>query len=79
MVIALVVTIVALVASNYARAAFFHLSEINNRVNELQAQADELDKHVHQDNVVVIARRPGLRPLSAAAAERLAPGAAHAS
>ncbi len=53
MVIALAVTIVALVASNYARAAFFHLSEINNRVNELQAQADELDKHVHQDNVVV--------------------------
>ncbi len=53
MVIALVVTIVALVASNYVRAAFFHLSEINNRVNELQAQADELDKHVHQDNVVV--------------------------
>jgi hypothetical protein len=53
MVIALAVTIVALVASNYVRAAFFHLSDINNRVNELQAQADELDKHVHQDNVVV--------------------------
>lgn len=53
MVIALTVTVLALVASNYARSAFFHLTEINSRLNELQAQADELDKRVHETNVVV--------------------------
>ncbi len=53
MVIALAVTVVALVASNYARAAFFDLTKINSRVNELQAEADELDKRVHLTNVVV--------------------------
>ncbi|MBV9102542.1 MAG: DUF3084 domain-containing protein [Candidatus Eremiobacteraeota bacterium] len=53
MVIALAVTIITLAASNYARAAFFHLSEINDRLNELQAQADALDRRVHQTHVIV--------------------------
>ena len=53
MLIALVVTVTTLLASAYARAAFFHLSEINNQVNQLQAQADALEKQVRLNNVVV--------------------------
>lgn len=53
MVIALAVTVIALAASNYARAAFFHLSEINDRLHELEARADELDKRTHTTNVIV--------------------------
>jgi hypothetical protein len=53
MIIALAVTVVALTASNYARAAFFHLSEINDRLRDLEARADELDKRTHQTNVIV--------------------------
>jgi hypothetical protein len=52
MTIALVAEIVTLASSPYARAAFFHLSEINNRVNELQAQADTLER-VREQNIVV--------------------------
>src|SRR5271165_1014976 len=53
MAIALAATLSALAASQYARAAFFHLDEINTRVNELQAQADALDKRAHETNVVI--------------------------
>src|SRR5271154_1944315 len=53
MMIALVVTVTAIVLSDYARAAFFHLSEINNKVNELQAQADALEKQVRLNDIVV--------------------------
>ncbi len=53
MMIALIVTVTTLLASDYARAAFFHLSEINNQVNRLQAQADALEKQVRLNNVVV--------------------------
>lgn len=53
MMIALVVTLTALLASNYARAAFFHLSDINNRINELQSQADQLQRLARQGDVVV--------------------------
>ena len=52
MMIALVATIVTLSTSPYARAAFFHLSEINNRVNLLQAQADDLER-VRNSNIVI--------------------------
>ena len=52
MTIALVATIVTLSTSPYARAAFFHLSEINNRVNLLQAQADDLER-VRNSNIVI--------------------------
>jgi hypothetical protein len=53
MTIALIAEIVTLSTSPYARAAFFHLSEINNRVNELQAQADALEIQVRKQNIVV--------------------------
>ena len=46
--IALVVTLTTLLASGYAKQAFFHLNEINNRVNELQARADDLANRVDQ-------------------------------
>jgi len=39
MLIALSVTLIALVASNQVRTAFFRLGQINARINELQAQA----------------------------------------
>ncbi len=57
MMIALVVTTTTLLASNYARAAFFHLSAINNRVNALQAQADALDR-VRNSNIIVRRGQP---------------------
>lgn len=53
MMIALAVVLTALLASGYARAAFFRLGQINNRVNELEAQAEDLNKRVHETNVVI--------------------------
>ncbi len=53
MMIALVVTLAALLLSDYAKQAFFHLDEINNRVNELQAEADSLNKRARESNVVI--------------------------
>jgi hypothetical protein len=53
MMIALVVTLAAVLLSDYAKQAFFHLDEINNRVNELQAEADSLNKRARESNVVV--------------------------
>jgi len=53
MTIALAVTVVTLATSAYARAAFFHLDEINNRVNQLQAQADTLNKRARETDVVI--------------------------
>jgi hypothetical protein len=53
MMIALVVTLTALFISGYAKQAFFHLDEINNRVNELQAEADSLNKRARESNVVI--------------------------
>jgi hypothetical protein len=51
--IALVATGVVLLTTPLARDAFFHLSEINDKVNELQAQADQLEKQTHESNVVI--------------------------
>jgi len=51
--IALVATIVVLLTTPLARDAFFHLSEINDKVNLLQSQADQLEKQTHESNVVV--------------------------
>jgi tetrahydromethanopterin S-methyltransferase subunit B len=53
MMIALAVTTVVLLSSNYARAAFFHLDEINNKVNQLQAQADSANKQLRESNIVI--------------------------
>jgi len=51
--IALIATSGVLLTTPLARDAFFHLSEINNKVNELQAQADQLEKQTHESNVVI--------------------------
>lgn len=53
MMIALVVTVTTLLASEYARAAFFNLTKINNEVNDLRARADELEAQVRKNNIVV--------------------------
>lgn len=53
MMIAFVVTLLALAFSDYARSAFFRLDKINQRVNELQAQADELGKRARDTDVVI--------------------------
>ncbi|MFN2528387.1 MAG: DUF3084 domain-containing protein [Candidatus Baltobacteraceae bacterium] len=53
MLIALVVTVGALVANNNVKTAFFHLNAVNSRVTQLQAQADLLEKHVRKQQVVV--------------------------
>ena len=51
--IALIATTGVLLTTPLARDAFFHLSEINDKVNELQAQADQLEKQTHESNVVI--------------------------
>jgi hypothetical protein len=53
MLIALVVTVGAVVANNNVKTAFFHLNAVNSRVTQLQAQADLLEKHVRKQQVVV--------------------------
>jgi hypothetical protein len=53
MMIAFVVTLLALAFSDYARSAFFRLDRLNQRVNELQAQADELSKRARDTDVVI--------------------------
>jgi hypothetical protein len=53
MLIALAVTLTALAASEYARAAFFNLGRLNDRVNQLQAEADKLDRRAHETNVII--------------------------
>ena len=53
MLIALVVTVGALVANNNVKTAFFHLNAVNSRVTQLQAQADLLEKHVRKQQVIV--------------------------
>jgi hypothetical protein len=53
MMIALTIELLTLAISGYARAAFFHLSELNNQVADLQNKADELDRRVHETHVIV--------------------------
>ncbi len=53
MLIALFLTIVTLIASNTVKTAFFHLNAVNARITQLQAQADELQRHVRNEQVVV--------------------------
>jgi hypothetical protein len=48
MLIALVVTLVALVASNLVRTAFFRLGNIQARINDLQAQSLAMEKELQQ-------------------------------
>jgi hypothetical protein len=51
--IAVVATTGVLLTTPLARDAFFRLSEINDKVNELQAQAVQLEKQTHESNVVI--------------------------
>ncbi len=51
--IALFVTLVALLVSSNVQTAFFHIAQLNDRVNALQAQADDLERQTHDTNVVV--------------------------
>jgi hypothetical protein len=48
MLIALIVTLAALAASNYVRTAFFRLDSLNSRINALQAQALAQAKELEQ-------------------------------
>ncbi len=48
MLIALIVTLGALAASNYVRTAFFRLGTLTARINELQAQALSQEKELQQ-------------------------------
>ncbi len=52
MMIALVITVAGIFVSAYVRTAFFHISELNNKVNELQAQADALERVRNSDIVI---------------------------
>lgn len=58
MTIAFVATVVPLLTTPLARQAFFHLSEINERVNQLQAQAAQLEKQTRESNIVVPRGQP---------------------
>ncbi len=61
MLIALSVTLIALIASSYVRTAFFRIGQLNSQVNELQVQAlaqkQELDR-TRNDNIVLTAKAP---------------------
>jgi hypothetical protein len=53
MVIALVITLVAIFASNQVKTAFFRLNEINAEIAQAQARANELEQKVTNSPVVV--------------------------
>lgn len=53
MIIALVVTLAAIFASNQVKTAFFHLTEINAEIAKAQARAAELEQKVNNSPVVV--------------------------
>lgn len=53
MIIALVITLVAILASNQVQTAFFRLNEINAEIEKAQAHARELEQKVNSAQVVV--------------------------
>ncbi len=53
MVIALVITLVAIFASNQVQTAFFRLNEINAEIEKAQARANELEQKVTNSPVLV--------------------------
>lgn len=53
MIIALIVTLGAIFASNQVQTAFFHLNEINAEISKAQARAAELEQKVNNSPVVV--------------------------
>ncbi len=58
MTIALVATVVPLLTTPLARQAFFHLSEINAKVNDLEAQASQLEKQTRESSIVISRGQP---------------------
>lgn len=75
MVIALIITLVAIFASNQVKTAFFRLNEINSEIQKAQARAEELEKKVTTSPVVVNIGQPmsptiGHVPLNAPAGLR---------
>jgi hypothetical protein len=53
MIIALVITLIAIFASNQVQTAFFRLSEINAEIAKAQATAKELESKVNTEHVVI--------------------------
>lgn len=53
MIIALVVTLAAIFASNEVNTAFFHLSQLNAEIAKAQARATELERKVNTGRLVV--------------------------
>lgn len=53
MVIALVITLIAIFASNQVATAFFRLNEINNEIAKSQARANELEQKYGQSPVII--------------------------
>lgn len=51
--ISLSVTLFAIAVSSYVQTAFFRLSAVNDRIIALEAEAVALDRHTHEENVVV--------------------------
>jgi len=75
MIIALIVTLVAIFASNQVKTAFFRLNEINSEIQKAQARAQELERKVTSSPVVVNLDQPmsptiGHVPLNAPAGLR---------
>ncbi len=61
MLIALLVTTVALVASDLVRTAFFQIGELNNQIHRLQAQADAAQNELlstRNGQIVLVKRQP---------------------
>lgn len=58
MIIALIVTLVAIFASNQVKTAFFRLNEINSEIQKAQARAQELERKVTSSPVVVNLGQP---------------------
>src|SRR5579872_70700 len=58
MLIALVITLVAIFASNQVKTAFFRLNEINAEIVKAQARASELEKKVTTARVVLQLGQP---------------------
>jgi hypothetical protein len=53
MIIALIITLVAIFASNQVQTAFFRLNEINAEIAKAQATAKELERKVNEGHVVI--------------------------
>ncbi|HTX59579.1 MAG TPA: DUF3084 domain-containing protein [Verrucomicrobiae bacterium] len=76
MVIALVVTLVAIFASQEVKTAFFKLSSINAQIEDLQSRERDLEKKVNTGRLVVrvdelMVPYTGIIPQGATAAQRL--------